>query len=577
MNASKLLITIVITGLTAACGSGGDENMNTSDTEQPTNADTVPPVEASPAVSPVLKINRNRNRRGDQSRDGERFRTFDGSENNRLTPEMNSAESNLTRVLPSDYGDLSSTLAGDSRPGARAISNTVNAQPESIVNLRSASDFLWQWGQFLDHDLDLTDGVDPAEPANIPIPLGDAWFDPSATGSKSMPFNRSIYDPETGTAAVNPRQQLNEITGWIDASNVYGSDLDRASALRRNDGTGKLRTSAGDLLPFNESGLANAGGPGVELFLAGDVRANEQLGLTAMHTLFVREHNRLAGRIAADNPGLSGDDVYQRARRIVGAQMQVITYEEFLPVLLGEDALRPYAGYDESIDARIANVFSAAAYRLGHSMLSAQILRLDDRGNEISAGHLPLRSAFFSPQTLVNEGGIEPLLRGLAAQVCQRIDVFVIDDVRNFLFGNPDMGGFDLASLNIQRGRDHGLPDYNAARQALGLPIKASFSEISDSAEIQSRLAAAYGTVDDMDLWVAGLAEDTMPGSMLGELFHTIVVRQFEALRDGDRFWYRRALSSDELREVADTTLADIIRRNTTIDDEISDEVFVVE
>ena len=577
MNGSKLLAMIMATMLAAACGSSENAQSDADDAQQPDATDAVPPVAESPDISPVRKINRNRDRRGDRSPDGERLRSFDGSGNNRLTPETNSAESNLTRLLPPDYGDLSNTLAGASRPGARTISNAVNAQAESVVNPGSASDFLWQWGQFLDHDLDLTDGVDPAEPANIAIPAGDAWFDPAGTGSKTMPFNRSIYDPDTGTAAVNPRQQLNEITGWIDASNVYGSDVDRATALRRNDGTGRLRTSAGDLLPFNTSGLANAGGPGAELFVAGDVRANEQLGLTAMHTLFVREHNRLADEIAAENPGLSGDDIYQRARRLVGAQMQVITYEEFLPVLLGPDALSPYRGYDESVDAGITNVFSAAAYRLGHSMLSAQILRLDERGNEIAAGHLPLRRAFFSPQTLVNEGGIEPLLRGLAAQVCQRIDVLIVDDVRNFLFGDPEMGGFDLASLNIQRGRDHGLPDYNSARQALGLPIRSSFSEINDSVEVQNRLAAAYGTLDDLDTWVAGLAEEPVPGSMLGELFHTIVARQFEALRDGDRFWYQRALSEDELEAVTGTTLADIIRRNTKIGDEMSDTVFIVE
>ncbi len=528
------------------------------------------------STSPVLNIERNPDRRRDNPRDNERYRTFDGSDNNLLVPEMNASETALTSIVPSDYSNLSDTLAGDSRPSPRAISNTVSAQAESTLNPVSASDFLWQWGQFIGNDLVLTDGVDPAESADIAIPAGDAWFDPAGTGTQTLPFNRSIYDPETGTYSVNPRQQLNEITGWIDASNIYGSDVDRATALRTNDGTGKLRTSVGNLLPFNESGLSNVGGPDAELFVAGDVRTNEQLGLTVMHTLFLREHNRLAEAIAARELGLSGDDVYQRARRIVGAQMQVITYEEFLPVLLGPNALRPYQGYDETVDAGIANIFSAAAFRLGHSMLSARILRLDENGNEIAAGHLPLREAFFSPRTLIDEGGIEPILRGLASQVCQRIDVYLIDEVRNFLFDELGSEGFDLAAFDIQRGRDHGLPNYNAARQALGLPPKATFAEITASPEIQYRLAAAYGTVDDMDVWVAGLAEDPVPGSALGELFHIIVSEQFEVLRDGDRFWYERSLSPFELREVASTRLADIIRRNTSIGDEIDDNVFIV-
>lgn len=567
MKTSKLITIIVFAGLTSACGSGGGSADESAD-----NVDS-----ASPSTSPVLRINRNRNRRGDNAQDGERFRTFDGSDNNLQNSSMNEAETRLSRMVPSDYADNIETLAGNTRPSPRLISNAVNTQDRSIPSPVSASDFLWQWGQFIDHDMDLTDGVDPAEPANISIPSGDAWFDPSSSGTQTMPFNRSIYDLETGTALINPRQQLNEITGWIDASNVYGSDVDRATELRTNDGSGKLQTSAGNLLPFNESGLSNAGGTGDELFVAGDVRANEQLGLTAMHTLFMREHNRLATEIAQRNPELSGEEIYQQARRIVGAQMQVITYQEFLPVLLGQNALSPYQGYDESIDARIANIFSGAAFRLGHSMLSAQILRLDENGNEITAAHLPLRNAFFSPQKLVTEGGIEPILRGLAAQVCQKIDVFVVDDVRNFLFGQPGSGGFDLASLNIQRGRDHGLPSYNAARQALGLPVKTSFADITGSTELQNRLAAAYDSVNDMDVWVAGLAEDPVPGSALGELFHTIVVKQFEALRDGDRFWYLRSLTPQELNNVDGIRLADIIRRNTSIGDEISDNVFIVE
>ena len=165
----------------------------------------------------------------------------------------------------------------------------------------------------------------------------------------------------------------------------------------------------------------------------------------------------------------------------------------------------------------------------------------------------------------------------------------VIDDVRNFLFvdteptGTPRLRGFDLASLNIHRGRDHGLPSYNDMREALGLDRKESFSDITKDPEVQRRLREAYGTnedgtdkTDDMDIWVVGLAEDRYGESMLGELLHTIVARQFKVLRDGDRFWYQRTLSEDELKEI--TTLADIIRRNTDIiGDEISNNVFIVE
>ena len=500
-------------------------------------------------------------------------RSFDGSNNNLGNPEFGAAHIHLARFTSVEYSDGISSLAGEDRPSARTISNLVFAQNHDLYNDKMVTDFMWQWGQFLDHDIDLTDGVDPAEPANIAVPAGDVFFDPTSTGVVQIPLNRSIYDVETGTDTDNPRQQTNEITSWIDASNVYGSSEERANALRTLDGTGKLRTSEGDFLPRNTDGLPNAG-TSPAFFLAGDVRANEQVGLATMHTLFVREHNRLAEQIAQNNPDLSGEEIFQRARSIVAAQMQIITYNEFLPLLLGERGIPRYRGYNPELDGSIANEFSTGAYRLGHSLLSPQILRLDENGEEIEAGHLSLRDAFFQPDQVTNHG-LEPVLRGLAAQVCQSIDNYVIDDVRNFLFGAPGAGGFDLVSLNIQRGRDHGLASYNQARIDMGLEPVSDFSDITSDPVVEASLAAAYESVDDIDLWVGGLAEDHHRGAMVGELFYHILRRQFVALRDGDRFWYQRSLPEDLLENVEDTRLSDIIRRNTDIGRELQRNVFV--
>lgn len=501
-------------------------------------------------------------------------RSIDGNGNNLQFPKMGVAGRALVRQVAPDYADDVAQLSGANRPNPRAISNVVNQRPAaSRPNAARASDFLWQWGQFLDHDLDLTTGTEPSESADIPIPAGDPQFDPTGSGSVFMPFERSTFDPETGTGPGSPRQQMNMITAWIDASNVYGSDAQRAAALRTNDGTGRLKTSAGELLPFNLDGLPNGGSTEPELFLAGDLRANEQVGLTAMHTLFVREHNRLAALIAAREPGYTGEQIYQSARRIVGAQMQAITYNEFLPILLGPGAIAPYAGYDPAVDASICNIFSTAIYRFGHSALSPTLLRLDASNNVIAEGNLPLRNAFFAPHRILEEGGIEPLLRGLSKQVHENIDTFIIDDVRNMLFGPPGAGGLDLAAMNIQRGRDHGLPGYNAARVSYGLAPAASWADVSSDPDVQARLSQVYATVDDVDIWVGALAEDHVSG-MVGELALWAMTAQFEALRDGDRFWYERTLTSSEWGEI--TTLANIIRRNTLIAGEIQDNVFLV-
>ncbi|MEM7437717.1 MAG: peroxidase family protein [Myxococcota bacterium] len=503
------------------------------------------------------------------------YRSIDGTGNHETHYDLGAAHTTLRRLTPTDYGDGISSMAGNGRPSAREISNALCADSVPGPNALGTSDFLWQWGQFLDHDIDLTEAQSPAEPMPIAVPMGDPWFDPMNSGAAVINLDRSIYHPGTGTSAAFPRQQVNEITHFIDASNVYGSDALRANALRTNDGTGRLATSAGDLLPFNVGGLPNAGGTGPDQFLAGDLRANEQVGLLAMHTLFVREHNRLAQEIAASNPAMIGEQIYQEARRVVGALMQVITYNEFLPALLGPDALTRYRGYQWSVSPAIANEFSTAIFRFGHSALSPTLLRLDAALDPIAEGNLPLRDAFFRPDRLINEGGIDPILRGLAAQAHSPIDTEVVDDVRNFLFGPPGAGGFDLASLNIQRGRDHGLPSYNEARWALGLMPRSSFAEVSSDPNTVARLASVYASVDDIDLWVGTLSEDPVNGGHVGELAFEVITRQFEALRDGDRYWYQSdGFSMQEMIDLGNTTLADIIRRNTSIDTEIGDDVF---
>jgi hypothetical protein len=505
---------------------------------------------------------------GAQSGTASPFRSIDGSGNNPLHADWGRTLTPLLRRTTCAYGDGLDLPSGANRPSARAISNVVAAQTSSRMNERYATDFLWQWGQFLDHDLSLTEAASPPEAFPVSVPSGDPWFDPGHTGIATMDMSRSDYESD----AARVRQQRNSITAFIDASQVYGSDPVRAAVLRGPQG--RLRTSAGNLLPWNDTGLPNAPSPSLPgYFLAGDVRANEQIGLTAMHTLFVREHNSI---VAALLPmGLPDDLNYEVARALVAAEIQAITYDEFLPVLLGPNALPPYTGYRPNVDPQIANEFSTVAFRVGHTMLSPTLLRLGANGQQIAGGHVPLRSAFFTPAWIVSDG-IDPILRGLAGQRAQEVDPYVVDDVRNFLFGAPGSGGFDLASLNIQRGRDHGLPGYARMRRQLGLARVHHFAAISSDPIIRSRLATAYASVDDIDAWVGGLAEDHVPGAMVGPLFRRILVDQFERLRAGDRYWYERYLPPVLVAWVHNQRLSTIIRRNTGIGAELQGNAFVV-
>ena len=500
------------------------------------------------------------------------IRSRDGRYNNAGHPTWGQAQTELLRKATVSYTDRTSSLP-DWLPSPRLISNEAMDQSRSIANSAQASSILWQWGQFLDHDIGHTPVGTAAESLPIPVPTGDPVF-----SSTALAFTRSQFYAGAGTGPDNPREQINNLTAFIDASQVYGSDWSRAYALRANDGTGKLMTSGdGEYLPYNLNGLDNDGGATRrDLFLSGDVRANEQTGLTVLHTLFLREHNRLTEEIAAEYPELNGDGIYEIARKMVGAQMQVITYNEFLPKLLGPGAIDPYDGYDPEVDPSIANEFSTAAFRVGHTMLPTHLLRVNSRARQ---AQVSLANAFFRP-SLLEAHGISPFLRGLVRLPAEEIDLLVVDEVRNMLFRGPGVRGTDLAALNIQRTRDHGIASYNLVRQVYGLDAVASFAEVSSDTEVQEALEDIYDEIGHLELWPAGLAEDHVEGAMVGETFHAIIVDQFIRLRDGDRFWYENDpyfLANQEiLDELRRTTLADVIRRNTPINDEIPDDVFTL-
>ena len=501
------------------------------------------------------------------------FRTIDGFNNNLEHPTWGTTAIPLLRFTKNAYTDGREQPAGDHSLSPRTISNRCLLQDEDLINKNGVSDFFWQWGQFLDHDIDLTLSANPQESYDIKVPTGDAFFDPYHLGNQLIFLDRSNY-----IYVNNIREQLNNITAFIDGSNVYGSNQERANELRAFRGSGKLKVGPTNLLPYNINHFPNA--PDSEdssFFLAGDIRANEQVGLTSLHILFVREHNLWAGWFKRIFPFLEGETIYQLARSLVTAEIQCITYNEFLPILLGPKALPPYKGYNPNINPGIANEFSTAAFRFGHSMLPTKLLRLDHRNQPITSGHLALTDAFFNPSKLLNNDGIEPILRGLCSQTAQDIDLKIVGDIRNFLFGPPGSGGFDLGALNIQRGRDHGLANYNQVRIDYGLPPLHHFNEVCADRTTQELLSTIYSSINDIDLWIGGLAEDHNPGALVGPTFGSIIKDQFERLRDGDRFWYESHLPPLLIRCVKHRTLSRIIADNTLIEPhQIQHNVFIV-
>ena len=492
------------------------------------------------------------------------FRTIDGSNNNLANPELGSQGSALRENVPLDYGDGIGTPAGADRTNPRTISNAIGKQTAELPSQKGLTNLIWAFGQFIDHDLDLVPDSQVLNP--ISVPQGDPDLDPGNTGSVMIPINESQIVEGTGTSIDNPSQLPNLITSWLDGSNIYGSDEERAEFLRAESG-GKLKVSSGNLLPFNDGTQENDNPRGSDpssLFLAGDVRANENSVLAGMHTLFVREHNRLADSLASAHPAWNDEQIYQRAREINIAQYQNIIYEEYLPTLLGETAISNYSGYDSSVDPSITRIFANAAFRFGHSQLSSEILRLDREGQELSQGSLTLADVFFQSVSVVQETGIDPILRGVASSLSQDVDTRVIDDVRNLLFGGASGAiGRDLLAINIERGRLNGVADYNTVREAYGLSTVTTFSQITSDTELQSQLESVYDDIDDIDAIVGMFAEDKANGAAVGQTLNRVLSEQFTALRDGDRFYYENTFSNREIAEIQQVTLSKLILRNT--------------
>ncbi len=507
-------------------------------------------------------------------------RSIDGSGNNLSLPSRGAANTPFVRdgYKPQFFGTDGALPDETQRPNARDISNAISAQTVSHPSARNLSNYIWAWGQFLTHDTDLSTTSDGAEVNDTaPIPVHSPT-DP--LGPNDIPFTRANF---VANVQGGDRTPINEITSYIDASNVYGCDSIRAAALRTNNGLGaKLLVDTANLLPRNTAGLPNESNgpvPADQLFLAGDIRANENSLLTSLHTVFAREHNRLVDRIATVEPGLTDEQQYQLARKLVGAEMQAITYHEFLPALLGNGASVPKAEqyqYNSQLDASITTAFSHAAFRFGHSAVTSQ-LNLVDADNAV-AGSLALRDVFYNPQLIgADPAMVDKLLRGAAIQRSEEIDTLLVDDLRNFLFGPPGAGGLDLASLNIQRGRDAGVPTMNALTRPFGAASVSSFSQLTSDPNLAQALTTLYGSISNVDAWVGGLAQDHAPGASVGNFYQSIIQDQFRRLRDGDRLFYRgtaaglyeNGVLNADIAQIVDLdhlSLVDVIRANTSID-----------
>lgn len=550
-----------------------------------------------------------------------KYRSFDGSCNNFAHPMWGASLTGFRRILYPIYENGFSHPVGWNKnvkyngytlPSARLVSTEIISTNEITEDFK-ITHMVMQWGQWLDHDLDHAlppvsiqswDGVDckktcayaaPCFPIDVPV------NDPRITNRRCIDFLRTSSVCGSGMTSVlfgtlQPREQINQLTSFIDASQVYGFEKSVAEDLRdlTND-NGLLRVGA--IFPGRKPLLPTVGINGMDCrrnleesnrncFVAGDIRANEQVGLAAMHTIWMREHNRVAAFLKSLNPFWDGDKVYQEARKIVGAEMQVITYEHWLTIILGSSVHRDlgeYKGYDSDVNPSISNVFATAALRFGHTLINPVLQRFDENFDPIIEGNLSLRHAFFSPWRLVDEGGVDPLMRGMF-MVPAKLKTSTQNlntELTEQLFYNAHAVALDLAAINIQRGRDHALPPYTKWRQVCKMSDVDTFDDLANeisNPEVRERLRELYGSVHNIDVFVGGILEDQVEGGKVGPLFRCLLLEQFRRLRDGDRFWYENpaTFKADQLRQLKRTSLARILCDNGDNIDTIGENVFLL-
>ena len=482
------------------------------------------------------------------------YREIDGTCNNLQNPLNGAAGVSFRRILPAFYGDGVSSIRG-SLPSPRLVSTTI--LQEKAVDEPNVSYFLMQFGQFLNHDMNRSPSSNENCNNNCQVTGECLPIFISPNTKQCLSFTRSApactkSNPADG---IGVRNQINDVTSFIDGSMIYGSDSVLADSLREKKG-GRLLVGQ-SIPPGSKPSLPsdNRGG-----FRAGDGRVNEQIALMVIHTIWMREHNRIANTLARINPQWDDEKLYQEARKIVGAELQKITYYEYLPAVMGQTEfdrfIGQYVGYNRNTDPTMPTEFSTAAYRFGHSLVRSEFNLLDKDYRLI--GQIGLDEAFLKPALYTTAGGTDQVLRGLLTTKSSHYDVFLSSILTNKLFG-----GSDLASLNIQRGRDHGLPPYSSVSQHCQKTYRMSQSSFPDTT-VNANIAKLYGSFGNADLWPAGLAESPLSGSVIGQTFACLFGDAFKNLRDGDRFYFENqgVFTTAQKREIDKTTMSRVICDN---------------
>ncbi|XP_034946208.1 dual oxidase isoform X2 [Chelonus insularis] len=521
---------------------------------------------------------------------------YDGWYNNLAHPDWGSVDSRLIRKIPAAYADGVYMMAGQDRPSPRKLSDLFMKGDDGIASTKNKTALFAFFGQLVTAEIIMaSESGCPIEFHRIEVEKCDHIFDKDCQGNKYIPFLRANYDRRTGHNPNSPREQINKVTSWIDGSFVYSSSEAWANIMRSFKNGSFVMESSSQFPVRNtmRAPLFNHAVPNVmgmlnpeRLYLLGDPRTNQHPALLTFGILFYRWHNVIAARVQRENPLMSDEDIFQRARRIVVGTIQNIIMYEYLPALLGEK-LMDYSGYKPDLHPGVSHIFQSAAFRFGHTLIPPGIYRRDDKCNFLMTrtGKPAIRlcSTWWDSNEVVSNNTIEQLIMGMASQLAEREDNLLNDDIRNNLFGPMEFSRRDLGALNIMRGRDNGLPDYNTARTYFNLPKRKTWEEINPemfkkNPDMLRELKEIHGNnLNNIDVYIGGMLESS---DGPGELFTTVIKEQFERLRDSDRFWFENqdsgVFTKSEIDEIKRVTFWDVITNTTQINPEsIQRNVFV--
>uniref|UniRef100_A0A3B4V6A4 Eosinophil peroxidase n=1 Tax=Seriola dumerili TaxID=41447 RepID=A0A3B4V6A4_SERDU len=340
---------------------------------------------------------------------------------------------------------------------------------------------------------------------------------------------------------------------------VYGSDVPKLASSTLDN--------AGELLPFTNMGanMCASRSPTNHTLC----RTNENIGLTSLHTLLMREHNRLARALAKLNP------TGRRETLPGGPQDHGGYFQDYLLHIVGPDFIRQALFhlswfYDETWTPASPMCSPQACLRFAHLMVQ------------------PFMFPFFAPWRIVLKVwpralilcGVDPILRGLVAvrpSLTAEISMNE-DELRDRLFKFSAELALDLGALNMQRGRDHGLPGYNKWRKFCGLSQPrnlAQLAKVMNNTDLAKNLLDLYGTPDNIDVWLGGVAEPFVRGGRVGPLFACLIATQFQRIRQGDRLWWENegVFTEAQRESLRETSLARIMCDNTGIT-EVPDRPF---